>query len=81
MYPFLISRPDVPTTKPDTVFSPQRTIAYLAKVSDATTASASGLGWFKIFQDGLSGGQWAVDKFNANGGKRSLHSYYDGALG
>ncbi|KAI5780129.1 glycoside hydrolase family 61 protein [Geopyxis carbonaria] len=49
-------------------------ITYLAKVPDATTAtSPSSLGWFKIFQDGLtvsgSTQTWGVTKLIANGGK------------
>ncbi|KAG8934170.1 hypothetical protein FRC03_002356 [Tulasnella sp. 419] len=47
------------------------TIAYLAKVNDARTTSASGLKWFKIFQDGGIN-PWASDKFNSNGGKWSF---------
>jgi cellulase len=34
-----------------------------------TPASTEGKsGWVKIYEDGLAGGQWAVDKFYANGG-------------
>ncbi|KAG8929581.1 hypothetical protein FRC03_003238 [Tulasnella sp. 419] len=47
------------------------TIAYLAKVSDATTASDQGLNWFKIHQNGNIN-PWASDSFNANGGKWSF---------
>nr|ADX07320.1 putative endoglucanase II [Flammulina velutipes] len=47
-------------------------IAYLAKVNDATSLSVTGLKWFKIYQDGLSGGVWAVDKLIQNKGKVSF---------
>lgn len=41
-------------------------ITYLAKVPDAgTVTDVNSLAWFKIAQDGLSGGVWAVDKFYA----------------
>ncbi|KIM27049.1 carbohydrate-binding module family 1 protein [Serendipita vermifera MAFF 305830] len=40
---------------------------YLAKVSNAASTGTSGLSWFKIFSDGLSGGVWAVDKMYSNG--------------
>jgi len=48
------------------------TIAYLAKVANAATASASGLGWFKIFQDGMTGDTWGVDRLIANKGKYTV---------
>lgn len=38
------------------------TIAYLKKVGDAKTDSGVGAGWFKIQEDGLSGGVWGTDK-------------------
>ncbi|KAF3907509.1 Endoglucanase-4 [Arthrobotrys entomopaga] len=46
-------------------------MVYLAKVDNALTASASGLKWFKIYEDGLdaTSGTWAVDKFIAADGK------------
>ncbi|KAK1230836.1 hypothetical protein PQX77_001307 [Marasmius sp. AFHP31] len=46
-------------------------ITYLAKVSNASTASTTGLQWFKIQEDGFnpSTNTWAVDKLIANGGK------------
>ncbi|RPA88260.1 glycoside hydrolase [Ascobolus immersus RN42] len=45
-------------------------ITYLAKVPDATTATnPASLKWFKIYQDGLSGETWGVDKLVANNGK------------
>ncbi|KAJ3039962.1 hypothetical protein HDV00_011628 [Rhizophlyctis rosea] len=43
-------------------------MAYMAPVSDATSSSAPTSGWFKIYEDGLSGGRWAVDKLISNGG-------------
>lgn len=43
-------------------------LAYLAKVGSATGPAPSS-GWFKIYHDGLSGGQWAVAKLIANKGK------------
>jgi hypothetical protein len=43
-------------------------MAYLAKVSDATGPIPKD-GWFKIYEDGYAGGQWAVDKLIANKGK------------
>ncbi|KAF1362421.1 glycoside hydrolase family 61 protein-like protein [Lizonia empirigonia] len=45
------------------------TIFYMAKVSNAATASPSGLQWFKVAEDGLdSSGQWGVDRMINNGG-------------
>ncbi|KIM27050.1 carbohydrate-binding module family 1 protein [Serendipita vermifera MAFF 305830] len=41
---------------------------YLAKVSNAASTGTSGLSWFKIASDGLSGGQWGVDRMVANNG-------------
>lgn len=43
-------------------------MAYMAKVPSATGPAPSS-GWFKIYEDGYSGGQWGVDKLIANGGK------------
>ncbi|KAF8899803.1 glycosyl hydrolase family 61-domain-containing protein [Gymnopilus junonius] len=42
--------------------------AYLAQVPSATQATVTGLKWFKIYEDGLDGTQWAVDKLIANKG-------------
>jgi len=42
--------------------------AYLAAVSNAGTASPSGLKWFKIASDGLTNGVWGVDRMVQNGG-------------
>ncbi|KAI2610228.1 glycoside hydrolase family 61 protein [Hypoxylon fragiforme] len=41
---------------------------YLAKVDNAATAQPTGLKWFKVAEDGLSNGQWAVDKMISNNG-------------
>ncbi|PPQ66958.1 hypothetical protein CVT26_009989 [Gymnopilus dilepis] len=43
-------------------------MAYLAQVPDATQTDVTGLKWFKIYEDGLDGSQWAVDKLIANKG-------------
>ncbi|KAL1863068.1 hypothetical protein VTK73DRAFT_6493 [Phialemonium thermophilum] len=43
-------------------------MVYLAEVDDAATAATTGLKWFKIAEDGLGNGQWAVDKMIANKG-------------
>lgn len=43
-------------------------MAYMAKVSSATGTPPKN-GWFKIYEDGLSGGQWAVAKLISNKGK------------
>ncbi|KAF8914868.1 glycosyl hydrolase family 61-domain-containing protein [Mucidula mucida] len=44
-------------------------MAYLAKVSNATQASVTGLQWFKIWEDGFANGAWGVDRLIANKGK------------
>jgi hypothetical protein len=41
---------------------------YLAKVDNAASTSTTGLQWFKVAQDGLSNGKWAVDTMIANRG-------------
>lgn len=46
-------------------------MAYMAKVSSATGAIPNS-GWFKIYEDGLTNGQWAVAKLIANKGKVSV---------
>ncbi|KAH8151885.1 uncharacterized protein LAJ45_03878 [Morchella importuna] len=47
-------------------------IAYLSKVSDATTADGSS-SWFKIYQNGLvSTDYWGTDVLNANCGKQVI---------
>ncbi|ESK95764.1 endoglucanase ii [Moniliophthora roreri MCA 2997] len=47
-------------------------IVYLAQVGSATQTSVTGLKWFKIYEDGLSGGTWGVDRLVANKGKMSF---------
>ncbi|KXN88107.1 putative endo-beta-1,4-glucanase D [Leucoagaricus sp. SymC.cos] len=47
-------------------------LAYLAKIPDATQTDVTGLKWFKIYHDGLTGGTWAVDKLISNKGKVSF---------
>ena len=37
-------------------------MVYMKKVSDAKSDPGYGGGWFKIQQDGYSGGQWGVDR-------------------
>jgi cellulase len=43
-------------------------IVYLAKVSNAATSGTSGLQWFKVAEEGLNNGVWAVDNMINNGG-------------
>ena len=45
---------------------------YMAKVADASTSDGSGLKWFKVASEGLSGGKWGVDTLIAGGGKWSF---------
>ena len=49
-------------------------MAYMKKVSDATTDTGIGGGWFKISQEGYdsSTGLWAVDKLISNGGVQTI---------
>jgi cellulase len=46
------------------------TIFYMASVSNAASASPSGLKWFKVADDGLDqgAGTWGVDRMISNGG-------------
>jgi len=44
------------------------TLAYLKKVTDATTDSGIGAGWFKIQEDGYNNGQWGTSTVITNGG-------------
>ncbi len=44
------------------------TLAYLKKVTDATTDSGIGGGWFKIQEDGYNNGQWGTSTVITNGG-------------
>ncbi|THH20092.1 hypothetical protein EW146_g1207 [Bondarzewia mesenterica] len=47
--------------------------AYLAAVPDATQTDVTGLKWFKIWQDGLSGSrQWGSDRLFINGGNATF---------
>ncbi|KAI1255664.1 hypothetical protein MGN70_002779 [Eutypa lata] len=41
---------------------------YLAKVDNAATTGTTGLKWFKVAEEGLNNGQWAVDTMIANKG-------------
>ncbi|KAK0662085.1 glycosyl hydrolase family 61-domain-containing protein, partial [Cercophora samala] len=41
---------------------------YLAKVNNAASAGTSGLQWFKVAEQGLNNGVWAVDNMISNGG-------------
>lgn len=41
---------------------------YLAKVDNAVTTGTTGLKWFKVAEEGLDNGQWAVDTMIANRG-------------
>ncbi|KAJ3047644.1 hypothetical protein HK097_011348 [Rhizophlyctis rosea] len=47
-------------------------MAYLAKVSDSASSPAPSNGWFKIYESGYSGGNWAVDRLIAANGVLSL---------
>ena len=37
-------------------------MAYMKKVENAKSDNGVGNGWFKIFEDGLVGGKWGVDR-------------------
>lgn len=41
---------------------------WLAKVSNAATSGTTGLSWFKVAEDGLWNGQWAVDRMISGNG-------------
>ncbi|WYZ37007.1 hypothetical protein EsH8_II_000513 [Colletotrichum jinshuiense] len=43
-------------------------MVYLAKVNDAANADSKNLEWFKIAENGLNDGVWAVDDLIADGG-------------
>jgi hypothetical protein len=47
-------------------------MAYLKKVSSATTDSGVGGGWFKIAEDAYDGSKWGVDRLIANGGVQTI---------
>jgi hypothetical protein len=49
------------------------TIAYLKKVSDATSDPGSGGGWFKIQEDGYNNGVWGTSKVIQNQGRHPIH--------
>ncbi|KAI1271296.1 glycosyl hydrolase family 61-domain-containing protein [Xylaria sp. FL0933] len=49
------------------------TMAYLKKVSDATTDVGYGNGWFKIQEDGYSNGAWGTSKVINNGGIHAIN--------
>jgi cellulase len=44
------------------------TLAYMKKVSDATTDTGIGGGWFKIQEDGYTNGKWGTTTVITNGG-------------
>lgn len=48
-------------------------IAYLKKVDDSVTDSGVGDGWFKIQEDGLSGGVWGTEKIINGEGRHDVH--------
>ncbi|KAI1171619.1 carbohydrate-binding module family 1 protein [Nemania sp. FL0916] len=48
------------------------TMAYLKKVSDATTDVGYGSGWFKIQEDGYTNGVWGTTKVINNGGLHAI---------
>ncbi|KAG8899110.1 hypothetical protein FRC01_010654, partial [Tulasnella sp. 417] len=43
-------------------------MVYMAKVPSALQTDVTGLGWFKIFEDGYDGTKWGVDRMVANHG-------------
>lgn len=47
-------------------------MAYMAKVPDATQTSVTGLGWFKIQEDGFDGSKWGVDRLYAAKGLQTF---------
>ena len=63
------------TSGPDSVMDPSHlgpTLAYLKKVDDAKTDPGPGDGWFKIQEDGYSGGVWGTSKVINDGGKHQI---------
>lgn len=48
------------------------TLAYLKKVSSATSDKGVGNGWFKIQEEGYSNGVWATSKVIDNAGKHAI---------
>lgn len=49
------------------------TMAYLKKVSDATSDSGVGDGWFKIQEDGLNNDVWGTEKVINGQGRHDIH--------
>jgi len=47
-------------------------MAYLAKVPDATQTDVTGLGWFKIWEDGFDGTNWGVTRLYSAKGLQSF---------
>ncbi|KAI0009191.1 lytic polysaccharide monooxygenase [Xylariaceae sp. FL0662B] len=47
-------------------------MAYLKKVTDATTDSGVGDGWFKIQEEGFNNGVWGTDTVINNAGKQEI---------
>ncbi|KAG9049206.1 hypothetical protein FS837_010928 [Tulasnella sp. UAMH 9824] len=43
-------------------------MVYMAKVPSALQTDVTGLGWFKVFEDGYDGTNWGVDRMVANHG-------------
>jgi hypothetical protein len=63
------------TSGPSQVMDPSHkgpAIAYLKKVDDARKDAGYGAGWFKIQEDGYSGGIWGTDKVIQNQGKHAI---------
>jgi lytic cellulose monooxygenase (C4-dehydrogenating) len=48
------------------------TMAYLKKVSDATSDSGIGGGWYKIQEDGLSNGVWGTERVINGQGRHNI---------
>lgn len=48
------------------------TLAYLKKVNNAASDSGVGGGWFKIQEDGLSGGVWGTEKVINGQGRHTI---------
>ncbi|CRK46006.1 hypothetical protein BN1723_019858, partial [Verticillium longisporum] len=48
------------------------TLAYLKKVSSATSDSGIGDGWFKIQEDGFTNGVWGTEKVINGQGKHTI---------
>lgn len=48
------------------------TLAYLKKVDDALTDPGTGDGWFKIQEDGFSGGVWGTENVIKNAGRHEI---------